>query len=189
MRCGQWHESQFIYWINHIRNFACLVNIAYACRYFDMDSSTTVTFFANAHCLTPGSSQPLHPRHEEYWSVMSVMLNFCSPQVNLIYKDTFFSFTDKIDLGEQDLKVMLQNHREKRKRQPVRKGTWKYPCLYLHSVSFWINFLRTIQTWWHQTSILETYSQGQTLVGRGLYVSGGIFKTLLKFLWKAFWCF
>uniref|UniRef100_A0A665UUY1 DEUBAD domain-containing protein n=1 Tax=Echeneis naucrates TaxID=173247 RepID=A0A665UUY1_ECHNA len=26
--------------------------------------------------------------------------------------------TDKIELGEQDLKVMLQNHREKRKRQP-----------------------------------------------------------------------
>lgn len=28
--------------------------------------------------------------------------------------------TDKIDLGEHDLKIMLQNHREKRKRQPDR---------------------------------------------------------------------
>lgn len=97
-----------------------------------MDSSTTITFFANAHRLTPGSSQPLHPRHEEYRSVLSVILRCCSPQVNLIYKDTCFSFTDKIDLGEQDLKVMLQNHREKRKRQPVRKGTWKYLCLCFH---------------------------------------------------------
>lgn len=49
-------------------SFTCL--IIYAFRLILMDPSTTVTLLSDAHCLAQSFAQPLHPRHEDYWSVI-----------------------------------------------------------------------------------------------------------------------
>lgn len=58
----------------------------------------------------------------QWLAVWNVPLQFS--RMYWTYNSSYHSSTDKIDLGEHDLKIMLQNHREKRKRQPVRIETW-----------------------------------------------------------------
>lgn len=116
------------FYVYHKSNFSHSA-FTCACRLFIVESSTTIPFLPHTQCLTAGSSQPLHPRHEEHWSVTCNVERSWSARLHLsrmnsICNSIYSSFTDKIDLGEHDLKIMLQNHREKRKRQPVRKETW-----------------------------------------------------------------
>lgn len=49
--------------------FACV------CRLILVDSGTTVPLLSNTHSLTQSSSQPLHSRYEDYWSVISANLD------------------------------------------------------------------------------------------------------------------
>ena len=155
--------------------FACL--ITYPCRHITMDTSTTITFLSNTHCLAQSSAQPFHPRHEDDWSVFLPISRWCCCYVLVQWPPCWnhHFLTEKMELGERDLKTMLQNHREKRKRQPV-SGVWRgkkqiWFSLNLYSISLMIDLLRTIQTWWLLISTLETFSQEQILVGRGLCVS------------------
>lgn len=93
------------------------------CRHIIMGSSTPIAFLADTRRLTQSSSQPLHPRHEDHGSVIfcniKIMLLKCLSVVRYDVLRRFVSFAEGIELGEQDLKAMLNNHREKRKRQPV----------------------------------------------------------------------
>jgi hypothetical protein len=41
--------------------------------------------------------------------------------------------SDKIELGDSDLKTMLKKHHEKRKHQPVRLG-WEWSCMVFRPV-------------------------------------------------------
>lgn len=91
-------------------------------------------------------------------------------------------FTEKIELGEQDLKSMLQNHREKRKRQPVSEGKDGF-CVFRCYCALITYFLRTIQTWWPLIYTSETYFQEWTWAEKGQCVSEG-FISNLESKWK-----
>ena len=88
---------------------------------------------------------------------------------------------------------MLQNHREKRKRQPVSKGFfWFIYFLLYFCCTFFIpiifNIFRITQIWWPQISILEIYFLEPILVGKGLYVSKEGFRMLLDIMTGTFGC-
>lgn len=99
----------------HISSFCILA--FFTCRNGVMDPDSSVTFLSVFHRVAQSSSHPLHPRHEDLWSVTGSAVT-CELKILRPFIFIFF-VAEKVELSELDLKVMLQNHCEKRKRQPV----------------------------------------------------------------------
>lgn len=90
---------------------------------------------------------------------------------------------------------MLQNHREKRKRQPVRKTFFFFLIILICCTIFgtlfipiMFNIFRTTQIWWPPISTLEIYFLEQILAGKGLYVSIKDFRVCVEIMTSTFCC-
>lgn len=89
--------ERHIYKTYHTSVFACIIIViivAYVCRHIIVDSGTTVTFLSDTHRLAQSSSQPLHPRHEDYRSGIfcniQMMFLKCLSTVNIMFKVMLF---------------------------------------------------------------------------------------------------
>lgn len=149
------------------------ISLYNTCRHFIMGSSSPIAYVSDARCLAPSSAQPLHPRHEDYWWGISPIPKGCytNGEYNVSRHFFIFVFTEGIELGERDLKSMLHNHREKRKRQPVSKKNSNIFSLDLHKIALMADLFRITRTWWPLISTSETYFLERILVGRVLWVS------------------